>query len=165
MGDQHLARRAGHHHLQSWQMLCRVGSLNQPAASVPLDPAQAEIIVQEEGTSKCNCVSDHIIIGSSRSSECRGVSAQGVRTGCQSARDAAWRNGGKKPASACKRLTFMLRAPHFPPDASNPSLHPPRVDFPRMYMKSLTVLKTCLKKSVTAFIFLKMFFYIWAKLR
>ena len=153
MRKQCLARRAVNHYLQSWQMLCHVGSLNQHAASLCLDPAQAEILVLEAGTSKWNFVSDYIIILSSWSLKSRGMFDQSVRTDCQSTRDAAWSNRDKKSAYACTVLTFTLRVPHFPTDTSNQSLHPPRVDFPRIYVKSLTVLKTCLKKSMSPFIF------------
>lgn len=99
-------------------------------------------------------VSDYIIMRSSWSSlKSRRMFDQSVRTDHQSMRDTAWSNGGKKTAYACTVRTFTLCAPHFPTDTSNQSLHPHCADFPGIYMKSLAVLKICLKKSMTPFIF------------
>lgn len=52
MTNQCLARRAVNYYLQNWQVLCRVGSLNQHAVSLSLHPVQAEINVLEAGTGK-----------------------------------------------------------------------------------------------------------------
>lgn len=144
-------RRAVKHCRQSWQMLCHVGSLNQHALSLSPDPVQAEIIVLEAGTSKWNFVPDCIIIRSSRSLKSRGCLTR-VSEQTQFTRDATWNNGDKKhmPAQCLPSCYALLISQQ----THQISLCIHLVLIFQGYIKSLTVLKTSLKKkSMTPFIF------------
>lgn len=155
MRNQCLGRRAVSCYLQSWQMLCHVESLNEYAVPLSLDPVQAVIIVLEAGTRRWNFVLDCIIIRSSWSLKSRGMCDTRVSEQTVSPRET--QPGITEIKSICldgtlpsccvlliSQQTHQIRL-----------LHPPCVDFPGIYMKPMTVLKTVKKKSMAPFIFFR----------